>query len=87
MNTASSQFTGFLWLIWSNEHSSWWAPDSKGYTRLVRNAGRYTFGQALQICHGACFQNNWTANESNGEIPNEVMVPSPELISQLGGLP
>ena len=41
------------WLIWSNEHKSWWAPDSAGYTRSRKAAGRYTRAEAVEICTGA----------------------------------
>lgn len=41
------------WLIWSNEHKAWWAPDSAGYTRSRKAAGRYTRADALDICKGA----------------------------------
>lgn len=41
------------WLIWSNEHKAWWAPDSVGYTKSRKAAGRYTRGEALNICSDA----------------------------------
>lgn len=31
-----------MWLIWSNEHNAWWAPNSLGYTPSITKAGRYT---------------------------------------------
>jgi len=76
------------WLILSNEHSGWWRPNSMGYTPKVEKAGRYPFAAALEICSGACYGNDWTKNQSRtGKIdyrpPNEVMVPSPEMISEI----
>jgi hypothetical protein len=76
------------WLIWSNEHSGWWRPMSMGYTPKVEQAGQYSFSEALKICSGACYGNDWTKNQSrDGDIrflaPNEVMVPSPEMIGTI----
>jgi hypothetical protein len=69
------------WLIWSNEHDAWWKPDSRGYTKLARDAGRYCFDDALEICIGSCDDNDWTENRSS-QTPNEVMVPSPEMLAE-----
>lgn len=38
------------YLIWSNEHSAWWRPNSRGYTLDVGKAGRYTRLDALKHC-------------------------------------
>ena len=54
------------WLIWSNEHDAWWAINRIGYTRSRKMAGRYTFGQALEIVRHA--------NCRNGDRPFEAMV-------------
>ena len=54
-------------LIWSNEHQSWWAPNSRGYTCDPRKAGRYTKSEARDIVIGAGFG-------YNNMIPNEIMV-------------
>lgn len=37
------------WLIWSNEHGSWWGPAERGYTRSIEEAGRYTYAEAKKI--------------------------------------
>ena len=34
-------------LLWSNKHSMWWRPDSRGYTDNSDEAGRYTQQEAL----------------------------------------
>jgi len=41
------------YLIWSNEHNSWWMPNSCGYTQSSKYAGRYTLEEAIKICNGA----------------------------------
>lgn len=57
------------YLVWSNEHESYWAPNSAGYVRHVDKAGRYTFEQAVQICHGA--------NQGCCHDPQETMLLDP----------
>lgn len=39
-----------LYLIWSHEHTAWWGPAARGYSRKISEAGRYTHSQALAIC-------------------------------------
>ncbi|HEV7297950.1 MAG TPA: hypothetical protein VGN72_01190 [Tepidisphaeraceae bacterium] len=71
------------WLVWSNEHNAWWRPEWKGYTQQVRDAGRYGLAEARQICDGPPMNpRRWTAGEYHG-TPDEVMVPSPEMLSAL----
>lgn len=60
------------WLVWSNEHQQWWAPDAKGYTSKVDEAGRYTLAQA-------CNHSHW---QHKMPRPDEVVVPSPEWITR-----
>jgi hypothetical protein len=36
-------------LIWSEEHGAWWKPGRIGYTRSIREAGRYSFDEAAEI--------------------------------------
>ncbi len=55
------------YLVWSNEHSSWWGPKRSGYTWLIENAGRYTRDEALRICKGARGGREYNANPS--ELP------------------
>lgn len=37
------------YLVWSNEHRAWWAPEERGYTRSVDRAGRYSRERAISI--------------------------------------
>lgn len=37
------------YLIWSIEHTAWWAPARLGYTTDLQQAGRYTHADAAQI--------------------------------------
>lgn len=39
-----------VYVIWSNEHRSWWGPDKCGYRTKLENAGRYSRDDALDIC-------------------------------------
>lgn len=65
------------WLIWSNEHLGWWGPNEQGYTTKIDKAGRYMLSEAIRIC----VESNEFPYIKN--IPNEVIVPSPELIEEL----
>lgn len=56
------------WLIWSNEHRGWWAPDSHGYVSARTDAGRYDFDEALEIVTGA-------NKHLQRHVPNETMCP------------
>lgn len=60
------------WLIWSNEHNAWWAPNQKGYVRKKDEAGRYDFGLAVDLV--------MAANTSDGrylkrQLPDETLCP------------
>jgi hypothetical protein len=63
-----------LYLIWSNEHGAWWKPGSMGYTRSLREAGRYNYHQAADIVARASV--NGMLRLENGEFP-EVMIAEP----------
>jgi hypothetical protein len=52
-------------------------PGQMGYTRVSGEAGRYTFVEAKSICDGA------NAHQKKSEIPNEVMLLSPEASTAL----
>jgi hypothetical protein len=54
------------WLVWSNEHRAWWAPGGSGYVRKSKDAGRYSFREASEICHAA--------NHGQSDGPMETMV-------------
>lgn len=65
------------YLIYSNEHGAWWRPGSMGYTRIIGAAGRYSGEEAKRICENA------NRYQREGEIPNEIMVLSPEAMHAL----
>lgn len=59
--------------IWSHEHNGWWRPRHVGYTPKIEEAGKYSFEEALAICHQANM-----INLERGTISiNESMVPIP----------
>jgi len=37
------------WVVWSEEHGAWWRPGHWGYTRSLRQAGRYDRAEAMDI--------------------------------------
>lgn len=41
------------YLIWSNEHNSWWKWHKRGYTTDIDQAGHYTKEAAVEICNTA----------------------------------
>ena len=41
------------YLVWSNEHRAWWKAGRCGYAQGLRDAGRYTREQAIEICRDA----------------------------------
>ena len=58
-------------LIWSEEHGAWWKPGRMGYTRSIRDAGRYSLAEAMEIVSSA---NRYLTEDSF----KEVMVYDPE---------
>lgn len=36
-----------VFLLWSNKHGMWWAPDARGYGGDIEEAGRYTQDEAV----------------------------------------
>jgi len=42
-----------VYFVWSNEHNGWWAPDRRGYSSGLINAGEYTRDEAIAICRDA----------------------------------
>lgn len=61
------------YLIWSEEHFAWWwKPGSSGYTRSIKEAGRYSFVQAMDIEAKA----NLVLDIEKGEF-KEVVIPDP----------
>lgn len=57
---------GGVWIIWSEEHRAWWAPNHRGYVKNRNKAGRYSFEDATKIVSGA--------NIGLKDVPNEAMV-------------
>lgn len=54
------------YLVWSNVHRGWWAPDSAGYRYSIRGAGLYTRDEALTIAHKA--RDGWHGDAPPTEI-------------------
>ncbi len=48
------------------EHCAWWKPASNGYTYSRKEAGRYTYEEALKILSDANF--------ATGNNPHEAMI-------------
>ena len=55
------------YLVWSNEHRGWWGPGRRGYVADIKDAGRYSRREALDICSNA--MPGRPANEPPFEIP------------------
>ena len=53
-------------LIWSIEHTAWWALLRRGYTKDYQQAGRYTSEEAAQIVRDA---------NHDARACNECMIP------------
>lgn len=62
------------YLVWSNEHQAWCAPNKRGYISVISKAGRYGRDTAAQICRHA------NAFIDKDAEPNEVMVLAPECL-------
>lgn len=55
------------YVIWSNEHTAWWAPNECGYRSRLSDAGRYDREEALRICTGA--RGGREYNDNPTEVP------------------
>lgn len=55
------------YVIWSNEHKCWWAPNRCGYRSSLDDAGRYSRDEAIKICVHARGGRQFNANPS--EVP------------------
>lgn len=44
-----------MYLIWSFENDAWWMPDESGYTRNIKQAGRYNQTDAGRIVTNEVF--------------------------------
>ncbi len=65
------------WIIWSIEHDAWWGPNHRGYSQYIRNAGIYSYTEAIEIINGA----NYSMTLKEGErfdmylnTPHEALV-------------
>ena len=58
------------YLVWSNEHDSWWRDAHCGYTSKLEDAGRYTLKEAEEICIGANFWQNERSKPSESIVPD-----------------
>lgn len=56
------------YLIWSNEHNSWWAPNRLGYIQNIMLAGLYTRQEAMEIVKDA------TLGEWPSKPPSELPI-------------
>ncbi len=66
------------YLIWSNEHRCWWAPNQRGYTQSIDRAGRYTRDEAIGIAGTA--RGGWEVASN----PSEIAIPEADAIDQAG---
>lgn len=64
------------YVIWSNEHSAWWAPHARGYTPDLSKAGRYDRDEAIEHARGLF---GW-----NGS-PDEIAIPEHDAMRQSQG--
>ena len=71
LTTRQQQRGNMKYLIWPNEHNSWWKADHLGYTDHAHLAGRYTKEEALQICNGANY--GWDTDRRSN-TPDELPV-------------
>ena len=62
------------YVIWSNEHRGWWAPNRCGYTGEIENAGCYSRREALNICYDAGPSSLHLRPAPLGCIPAEIMM-------------
>lgn len=64
------------YLIWSNEHRAWWAPNRCGYTTDVHAAGRYDRDEAISIASHA--RGGWERSRN----PYEIAIPEADALEQ-----
>lgn len=60
------------WLIWSEEHQSWWRPGRHGYTAQMMAAGLYSEAEAVQISREANYAGQF----------NEAPIPAPVWLAE-----
>ncbi len=69
------------YLVWSNEHSAWWGPDHRGYTRVIDRAGRYERAEAMKIA--GTRDGGWHVSKGN---PDEIAIPEADAIEQYAAI-
>lgn len=62
-------------LIWSEEHGRWWKASRWGYTSQIREAGRYSEGEAASIVNSANYGGRF----------HEIAIPVPEGMPSVTG--
>lgn len=67
-----------MYLVWSNEHRAWWAPNRLGYTSDIDNAGRYGRDEALEIAASLW---GWEKNRN----PDEIAIPEADAYAMSAG--
>ena len=67
---------GASYLIWSNEHCAWWAPNRCGYTREADRAGRYDRSEAMRIAGTG--RGGWMLEKN----PSEIAIPEADALEQ-----
>ena len=55
------------YLVWSNEHRSWWRANSQGYAKSIEEAGVYTREEAVNIARTS--RDGWFVDRTPDEIP------------------
>lgn len=68
-----------IWLIWSNEHAAWWKPRGMGYTGIIGEAGRFSFGESVAYCEAM------SRHQGADGVPKEVALLAPEAVKALMG--
>lgn len=51
-------------MIWSIEHGAWWGPNHAGYVSDPKEAGRYSFDEAIDIVNNPHTQKPGVPNEA-----------------------
>jgi hypothetical protein len=76
-----------LYLVWSHEHGGWWKPGSRGYTKMLGEAGRYDRAQAIAICRNALHSGLRPRDLRRGPGPEEDVldVIRDQFVGGLGG--
>ena len=70
--------------IWSFEHNSWWRWHSRGYTTDIKQAGKYSFDNAKQICDSAnAYQPINEPNEEMRHVDNYFRTKAAGIVKRL----